>query len=112
MIRTYQEKKNFFSEQEIWRFAKELSSAILYLHSHKIIHRDIKTLNIFLTHDYKIKVNLFFKKKSNLNKLGDLGFSKIVSNMDALQANRVGTPMYLSPEMIKLKPYDYKVNYI
>jgi len=38
-----------------------------------------------------------------------LGFSKIVSNLESLQNNRVGTPMYLSPEMIKLKPYDFKV---
>lgn len=52
------------------------------------MHRDIKCLNIFLTQDKKIKI-------------GDLGVSKIVQSKEALQATRVGTPLYLSPELVK-----------
>lgn len=43
-------------------------------------------------------------------KIGDMGVSKIVSNLNALQCTKVGTPLYLSPEIIKQIPYDYKVD--
>ena len=61
------------------------------------MHRDIKCLNIFLTNEKKIKI-------------GDLGVSKIVSSKEALNATRVGTPLYLSPELVKQQPYDFKVD--
>ena len=41
--------------------------------------------------------------------MGDLGVSKIVSDAAALQGTRVGTPLYLAPELVKQEPYDYKV---
>ena len=71
--------------------------AVEYLHHKNIIHRDIKCLNIFLTDDNRIKI-------------GDLGVSKIVTSSSALQDTRVGTPLYLSPELVKQQPYDFKVD--
>jgi len=68
-----------------------------YLHSKLIIHRDIKTLNIFITEDRHIK-------------LGDLGVSKIVNSVIPLQGTRVGTPLYLAPELIKHQPYSFKID--
>lgn len=95
LIKFHQEKKQLLPESEIWRMSSELSSAISYLHSKNIIHRDIKTLNILITKDQTIK-------------LADLGASKIVSA--PMQITRVGTPLYLAPELVKHKPYDYKVD--
>jgi len=94
-----QNKKNnkFFTEEELWRFTYDILMGVEYLHANKIIHRDIKCLNLFMTKERRIKI-------------GDLGVSKIVSSMDALQCTRVGTPLYLSPEQIKQVPYDYKVD--
>jgi len=57
LLRNRREKKKQFTEQEIWDFAQDLIKAVDYLHKNNIIHRDIKTLNIFLTKEGKIKVN-------------------------------------------------------
>lgn len=84
-------------EKEIWRFAKQLCSAVAYLHDNNIIHRDIKTLNVFLTKNQQLK-------------LGDLGVSKIVQRAGAMNATKVGTPLYLAPELVKALPYDFRVD--
>jgi len=97
LIKQNKERRKYFSEKQIWDFAWELCHAIDYLHNNNIIHRDIKTLNIFITKDNHIK-------------LGDLGVSKIVSSAASLQGTRVGTPLYLSPELVKQLPYDFKVD--
>lgn len=78
-------------------FAYEILLGLEYLHSKQIIHRDIKTLNIFLS------------EKQKRIKIGDFGVSK-VSGMAAAQGTRVGTPLYLSPELIQHQPYDFKVD--
>jgi NIMA (never in mitosis gene a)-related kinase len=54
-------------------------------------------------------LNLFLGKNKNI-KIGDMGVSKIVSNINALHCTRVGTPLYLSPELIQQIPYDFKVD--
>ena len=95
LIKTFSESRSLVAESDIWRMAYELSSAVAYLHSKNIIHRDIKTLNVLVTKDLTIK-------------LADLGASKIVSA--PMQVTRVGTPLYLAPELVKHKPYDYKVD--
>ena len=68
-----------------------------YLHNNNIIHRDIKLLNIFLTKDKVIKI-------------GDLGMAKIITNKVINLYSRVGTPLYLPPELIKKENYDFKAD--
>jgi len=65
------------------------------MHSNNILHRDLKTLNIFLTKDNKIK-------------LGDLGVAKILEDLDNFVTSKVGTPYYLSPEVCEDRPYNSK----
>lgn len=59
MIRKMKYRRKQFEEEEIWRFARELGQGLQYLHSKNIIHRDIKCLNIFLSHN-AVKASLFF----------------------------------------------------
>ena len=61
----------------------------------KILHRDIKSANIFLFKDMRVK-------------LGDLNVSKIIKQKDQLTHTQTGTPYYASPEVWKDKPYDNK----
>jgi NIMA (never in mitosis gene a)-related kinase len=66
-----------------------------YLHSARILHRDLKTLNIFLSKDNKIKI-------------GDLGGAKILEASQDYATSKVGTPYYLSPEVCEDRPYNEK----
>ena len=84
----------FLDEDFVWKLFIQMSIGLYYIHSKKIIHRDIKTLNIFLTKDLDAKI-------------GDLGVAKILE--DTNHANTfIGTPYYVSPEMCKNKPYNEK----
>ncbi|XP_033102475.1 serine/threonine-protein kinase Nek9-like isoform X2 [Anneissia japonica] len=81
-------------ELVIWYFF-QLSSALCHLHEYAILHRDIKTLNIFLT-------------KSGLIKLGDFGISKLLDTENEMAESVVGTPYYMSPELCKGQQYNAK----
>jgi NIMA (never in mitosis gene a)-related kinase len=84
-------------EKEIWDYALQILKAIQFLHQNNIIHRDIKCLNIFLTDQKVIKI-------------GDLGVSKFQLMGQLVQGTRVGTPLYLAPELVKSQPYDHKID--
>lgn len=62
------------------------------LHDLKIVHRDIKCANLFLT-------------KSGVLKLGDLNVSKVAKK--GLLSTQTGTPYYASPEVWKDQPYNH-----
>jgi NIMA (never in mitosis gene a)-related kinase len=51
-------------EEDIWSFFFQMVLGLQELHNHKIVHRDIKSANVFLTND-------------GMAKLGDLNVSKI-----------------------------------
>jgi len=66
----------------IWKFTIQIMIGLHTLHSKKILHRDIKTLNIFLDENLNIRI-------------GDLGTAKTLST--DFTHTIVGTPYYLSP---------------
>lgn len=63
----------------------------------KILHRDLKGQNIFLTKDNRVK-------------LGDFGIARVLGKTVEKAKTMVGTPYYLSPEIIESKPYSFKVH--
>ena len=88
-------KDKFFPEEQILDWFTQICLAIKHIHDKKILHRDIKSQNIFLT-------------KNNIVKLGDFGIAKCFSNTIDKAKTIVGTPYYLSPEIIRGEPYDFK----
>ncbi len=54
-------------------------------------------------------MNVFLTRKGRV-KLGDLGVAVILNRIEQLHATRVGTPLYLAPEMIKREKYSFKVD--
>uniref|UniRef100_A0A8C5XHV3 non-specific serine/threonine protein kinase n=1 Tax=Microcebus murinus TaxID=30608 RepID=A0A8C5XHV3_MICMU len=66
-----------------------------YLHEKHILHRDLKTQNVFLT-------------RTNIIKVGDLGIARVLENHYDMASTLIGTPYYMSPELFSNKPYNYK----
>ena len=54
-------------------------------------------------------MNVFLTRKGRV-KLGDLGVAVILNRIEQLHQTRVGTPLYLAPEMIKREKYGFKVD--
>ena len=85
------------SEDKVRMVACQLLSALYYLHSDRILHRDIKPQNILLTHDGIIK-------------LCDFGFARSMDLNTYVLTSVKGTPLYMAPEIIEEKPYDHNAD--
>ena len=90
-----QQKKKPFPESQILDYITQICLALQHIHKKKIIHRDLKSGNVFLM-------------KSGIVKLGDFGIAKGLKSTWEKAKTMVGTPYYLSPEIITGKPYDSK----
>ncbi|CAD8202721.1 unnamed protein product [Paramecium octaurelia] len=85
-------QKQYFQEIEIWKMIYQVLLALRTLHQMKILHRDLKSANVFL-------------HESNY-KLGDMNVSKVAKK--DLVYTQTGTPYYASPEVWRDQPYDAK----
>lgn len=94
-IRLLKQSKSFLPEKLLWKYAIQIMQGLKALHDRKIIHRDIKPGNIFVSEDLLTL------------KIGDLNVSKIMRNR-AMTATVIGTPYYLAPEIWKNAMYDYR----
>nr|XP_048724615.1 serine/threonine-protein kinase 36 isoform X2 [Caretta caretta] len=81
-------------EDQVQGIAAQLVSALYYLHSHRILHRDMKPQNILLS-------------KGGVIKLCDFGFARAMSINTMVLTSIKGTPLYMSPELVQEKPYDH-----
>ncbi|XP_041864512.1 serine/threonine-protein kinase 36 isoform X2 [Melanotaenia boesemani] len=81
-------------ESQVREIACQLVSALYYLHSHRILHRDMKPQNILIG-------------KSGVVKLCDFGFARAMSVSTLVLTSIKGTPLYMSPELVEEKPYDH-----
>ncbi|XP_065592365.1 serine/threonine-protein kinase Nek1 isoform X3 [Cyrtonyx montezumae] len=89
------QKGVLFSEDQILDWFVQICLALKHIHDRKILHRDIKSQNIFLTKDGTIQ-------------LGDFGIARVLSSTVELARTCIGTPYYLSPEICQNRPYNNK----
>ena len=83
-----------FKEDLIWSYSIQMIEGLKSLHDKKIMHRDLKSANIFLVKD------------KHQCKLGDMNVSKVIKEKELL--TQTGTPYYASPEVWRDEPYSYK----
>jgi len=81
-------------EDLVQNVAKQLVRALFYLHSHRIIHRDMKPQNILISSDGKVK-------------LCDFGFARALSAKTVMVTSIKGTPLYMAPELVREQPYNH-----
>ncbi|XP_077926082.1 serine/threonine-protein kinase Nek5 [Halichoerus grypus] len=98
MRRIHRQRGVLFSEDQILSWFVQISLGLKYIHDRKILHRDIKAQNIFLS------------KNGMVAKLGDFGIARVLNNSMELARTCVGTPYYLSPEICQNKPYNNKTD--
>ncbi|OXB83286.1 UNVERIFIED_CONTAM: hypothetical protein H355_002038 [Colinus virginianus] len=93
-IQEYKESGKLFAQRQIIEWFIQLLLGVNYMHERRILHRDLKTKNIFL--------------KNNLLKIGDFGVSCLLMGSCDLATTFTGTPYYMSPEALKHQGYNTK----
>jgi len=91
------EDEHSLPEEEIRKIAIQLIQALHVLHSNRIIHRDMKPQNILIGSKQQIK-------------LCDFGFARAIAHDSSLLRSIKGTPLYMAPELVQERPYNYKVD--
>ncbi|KAJ9447904.1 Serine/threonine-protein kinase TIO [Diplonema papillatum] len=81
-------------EPVVQKIAKQLAKALHYLHSNRIIHRDMKPQNILIGRDGTVK-------------LCDFGFARAMSCNTMVLTSIKGTPLYMAPELVQEQPYNH-----
>ncbi len=99
LIKEHNLRGAHFTESQVLTWFAQIVSAISYLHSFGIMHRDLKTANVFFGSSEQIL-------------LGDFGIACAVGPLAERQSRStpVGTPMYMAPEIVKGRTYDQKAD--
>ena len=92
-------------EKVAWRYFVQVCDAVRHMHRKRLMHRDLKPSNIFLTDDAAMHADGRVLPSSI--KVGDLGLSRYFSSKTCQAHSSVGTPYYMSPELIRGQPYDW-----
>ncbi|XP_075842415.1 serine/threonine-protein kinase Nek3 isoform X4 [Microtus pennsylvanicus] len=95
MQKIKQQKGKLLPEDTILNWFVQICLGVNHIHKKRVLHRDIKSKNVFLTQNGKVK-------------LGDFGSARLLSSPMAFACTYVGTPYYVPPEIWENLPYNNK----
>ena len=78
------ENDGMLPEAEVRKIARQLVHALHYLHTHRVIHRDMKPQNVLLGANSRVM-------------LCDFGFARAMSQQTTVLTSIKGTPLYMAP---------------
>lgn len=87
----------FFTEEAVLSAFAQCCAGLEHVHSKRILHRDLKSQNIFLNSNGRLQ-------------LGDFGIAKILAHTTSKAKTAVGTPYYASPEVCDNQAYSFKAD--
>ncbi len=97
-IKQMSEEGKHLSKDMVLEWMGQITLGVMIMHIKKILHRDIKTQNMFL-----VKMN-----GQDVVKIGDFGISKELGTISDMAKTACGTPYFMSPEVVKGEPYNAK----
>jgi serine/threonine protein kinase len=86
-----------FQEREAMAIFVQITLAVQYMHSCRVLHRDLKSQNIFLT-------------GAGIVKVGDFGIAKALRASRRCAETQIGSPYYMPPEICENRPYGFKAD--
>ncbi|CAM9525442.1 unnamed protein product [Bubo scandiacus] len=90
-------RRKALSEPEVRYYLRQTILGCQYLHSHRVIHRDLKLGNLFLSDDMEVKI-------------GDFGLATKVEYDGERKKTLCGTPNYIAPEVLGKKGHSFEVD--
>ncbi len=100
LAKAFKDANNSFDEITLKKIFTQTVLGLQVIHSHNIVHRDLKPANVFLTNEGKIK-------------LLDFGLVKMLdyTTLTTLPGRPIGTPLYMSPEILQGAEIDYRADF-